>query len=145
MPALIYFGHLKNIKNDERRERMLPLFFTAICFYLGYHIISKFSPSSVINLFMFSSIMLVIAVLCISFFWKISMHMTGIGGVTGLIMILLQIYKADLIFILCVAILIAGTIATSRLALRSHTPLQLVAGYFLGILVVFGIMFQNGH
>lgn len=140
LPALIYLKHLDNVNMDEKRQRLIPLFFTTICFYGGYFIVSKFSHSMLINAFMLSASVIVFGLLFISLFWKISMHMAGIGGLTGLIIVLSTLYQIDMVLMLSAAILIAGTIATSRLAMNAHSILQVFSGYILGISVVLLIM-----
>jgi hypothetical protein len=140
LPAIIYMKHLDNVNMDEKRQRSIPLFFTAICFYAGYYIVSKFSHSMLINAYMLSATVTVFCLLLISLFWKISMHMAGIGGLTGLIIVLSTVYQIDMVLILSAAILIAGTIATSRLAMNAHSILQVFTGYLLGIMVVLLIM-----
>lgn len=140
IPALIYLKHLDNFNMDEKRERLIPLFFTTICFYGGYYIIAKFSHSILINYFLLSATVIVFGLLLISIFWKISMHMAGIGGLTGLIIVLSTTYQIDMVLMLSVAILIAGTIATSRLAMNSHSIMEILSGYLFGISVVLFIM-----
>lgn len=142
LPVLIYFQYVKEITLGERRERLIPLFFTTICFYAGYFFISKFSPVKVINLFLLSSTLVVMLILIISLFWKISIHSAGIGGITGLIIILSLTYSVDMTFFLSAAILISGFIFTARLVLNTHTILQLVAGYMVGVIAVIGFMIQ---
>ena len=142
LPVLIYFQHVKEITIGERRERLIPLFFTTICFYAGYFFISRFSPVKVINLFLLSSTFVVMLMLIISLFWKISIHSAGIGGITGLIIILSLTYSVDMTIFLSAAILISGIIFTARLVLNTHTLLQLVAGYLVGAVGVIGLMFQ---
>jgi hypothetical protein len=68
--------------------------------------------------------------------------MAGIGGITGLTLFLMQFYRADILFILCIVILITGVISSARLASGSHTLPQLLAGYFLGLALVFGLLIK---
>jgi len=140
IPALIYLKYLDNIHIDERRERLLPMFFGTICYYGGYYIISKFSPSFLINTFLLASTIIVFCLLLVSFYWKISIHMAGIGGITGLIIILSVGFRIEMVVILCLSILVAGIIASSRLALGAHNILQILAGYILGLAVVIVLM-----
>jgi hypothetical protein len=140
IPALIYVKNLDNINIDDKRQRLIPLFFTAVCFYGGYFIVSRFSHSMLINAFLLSGTLIVSCLFLISFFWKISMHMAGIGGLTGLIIVLSIFYKIDMAIILSTAILITGFIATSRLALSAHSIIEILAGYFLGLIIVMIIM-----
>lgn len=142
IPALIYFKNIKNYNINERRERLIPLFFTTVCFYIGYYYVSKITPVRLVNLFLFSSTVVIMVILFISLFWKISIHMAGIGGVTGMIIALTFIYGIDTTIILSISILMAGLIASSRLALNAHNLSQLITGFFVGTLVVFGLMLQ---
>ncbi len=142
LPVLFYFKHLKNYSLDIRRERLIPLFFTTICFYIGYYFVSKLAPVRLINLFLFSSTAVIFILLFVSLFWKISIHMTGIGGLTGMILILSFTYGIDSTIVLSFSIIVAGLIAASRLTLQSHSILQLTAGYLTGLLSVFVLMMQ---
>ncbi len=142
LPVLIYFQYVKEITIGERRERLIPLFFTTICFYAGYYFVSRFSPVKVINLFLLSSTLVVMLLLIISLVWKISIHSAGIGGIMGLIFILSVSYSVDMTFFMSAAILISGIIITARLVLNTHTLLELLAGYLLGAAAVTGVMFQ---
>ncbi len=142
LPGLLYFKHMQNYFIDERRERLVPLFFAAICYYIGYYLVTKLAPVRVINLFLFASTVVVLMILFVSLFWKISIHMAGIGGLTGMIMALSFVYGIDMTIILSISLIVAGIIASSRLALNSHTIVQLSAGYLTGAILVFGLMIQ---
>lgn len=142
LPALYFFNMLQQITMDERRQRFIPLFFTAICFFLAYYLVVKFSPIQVVNLFLFSSVVVVFVILLISVFWKISIHTSGIGGITALIVVLSMAYSVDLIVYFSLAILLSGIIASARLALQTHSLLQVIAGFVVGFLLVGGLMHQ---
>jgi len=142
IPALIYFKHLQNFTIDKRRERLIPLFFATICFYACYYFVSKLAPVKLVNLFLFSSTVVILLILFVSLFWKISIHMAGIGGLTGMILILSFTYGIDSTIVLSISIFVAGLIASSRLVLQSHSILQLIAGFFTGLLSVLILMMQ---
>jgi len=142
LPVLIYFQYVKEMTISERRERLIPLFFTTICFYAGYYFVSRFSPVKVINLFLLSSTLVVMLILIISLFWKISIHSAGIGGIMGLIIILSVSYSIDMTFFMSAAFLVSGIIFTARLTLNKHTLVELLAGYLIGVVAVASVMFQ---
>ena len=141
IPALFLFKMVQNFRLDTRQERILPLIFTTVCFYLAYFLITKHSPVRLINLFLFACVVIVLLNLAVSIFWKISIHMAGIGGMVALISILAIAYVVDVSMILTLSILLSGLIATARLALRAHTPWQIAAGFMLGFLGTGGAMF----
>jgi len=72
----------------------------------------------------------------INIWWKISLHAIGMGGITGLLVIITVLkfcYPENLIF---QAILYSGIVATARLWLNTHNLLQIVAGYVLGYIII---------
>ena len=72
-------------------------------------------------------------VYCINFFWKISAHATGIGGLLGAVIFLsFLFYKIPLVLIILLT-LCSGWVMWARLELEAHTPSQLLAGFALGI------------
>jgi membrane-associated phospholipid phosphatase len=142
IPGLMYFKHIQNYTMDARRERLIPLFFTTICYYIGYYFVAKFASVRLINIFLFSSTLVILVVLSVSLFWKISIHMAGIGGLIGMILGISLVYGIDATIILSICILAGGLIAASRLILHTHTIIQLIAGFFVGACVVFGFVLQ---
>ncbi len=142
VPALYLFKNIQHITLNERRERIIPLFFSAICYYLGYYLVSRFSSIRVIDTFLFSSVVVLFILLLVSVFWKISIHMAGLGGLTGLILMLSLLYTLDMTFFLSVAILISGIVATARLKLQSHNLLQIITGYVAGLVIVCVFLLQ---
>jgi hypothetical protein len=85
---------------------------------------------------MFAACVSVLLVLAISYFWKISAHLVGWGGVVGLIVILSYQFGSDMMIFLVVAILFSGITAFARLRLNEHIPLQVYTGFLLGLLTV---------
>ena len=142
IPALYLFKQIQNITLDERRERIIPLFFSTICFYLGYYLVSRMAPIKVIEVFLSSGVVVLLILLIVSLFWKISIHMAGVGALTGLILMLSLIYTLDMTFFLIVIVLMSGIVASARLILQVHTPLQIIVGYLTGFLVVSGFLLQ---
>ncbi len=86
---------------------------------------------------MLATIIAISIALAITFFWKISMHMIGIGGLTGAILALSLRFGIDAWMIFTVVLLISGLLGSSRLFLNAHTPAQVHTGYLLGTVVVF--------
>ena len=69
--------------------------------------------------------------------WKISAHLTGIGGLLGGVCSF-ALYYSTLPLGLVITILATSLILMyARLYLHAHTPLQVVCGFLLGILSTF--------
>ena len=89
-------------------------------------------------MFMVGSAVTVLLLALINLKWKISAHMAGIGGVVALIyQIHVQGLSAfDLLWFLCVSVIVAGLLGSSRMILRRHDMWQVLAGAALGFLCV---------
>lgn len=136
IPVLYLLKNIQHITLNERRERIIPLFITTISFYLGYYLVSRVSPIRIIDAFLFSGVIVLLILLAVSLFWKISIHMAGWGGLTGLVLVLSFVYSLDMTFFLIVIILISGIVASARITLQAHSPIQIITGYFTGLLIV---------
>ncbi len=120
----------------ERKARIYPFFYTAL-FYSGITYMFYFNLH--LNVFICSFIAMVsFALLLISFislFYKISAHIMALTAVAGyLILLQLSLPDTDLLLSICVMIGITGITASSRLFLQAHTPAQILAGCFVGLL-----------
>ncbi len=139
LPVFLYSKMIKNIQMSDRRQRIVPYFMTFISFYIAHILIKKLPISSLISAFLFAAAMTVLVILIISYFWKISSHMAGIGGLIGLILSLAFILKADLMYYLIIVVFLSGLLGTSRLALKAHNLAQIYGGFFAGMATVFSI------
>ncbi|MCU4155278.1 PAP2 family protein [Carboxylicivirga sp. A043] len=138
MPLFMLLGVIKTVYMKERRERIIPTVFTGFFYLLGFFLLNRIPVvPSFIKGFMLATIIAISIALAITFFWKISMHMIGIGGLTGAILALSLRFGIDAWMIFTVVLLISGLLGSSRLFLNAHTPAQVHTGYLLGTVVVF--------
>ena len=123
-----------------REERIFPLLTTAIFYYLTYYLLKGISVSVLFSYFMLGATLLVILCLFMNFIFKISLHMAGIGGVTGF-WIGLNIRQGtthEIFF--SVLILLCGLMGYARLQNGLHTPKEIYSGLFLGAGIMFTLM-----
>ena len=92
---------------------------------------------------MLATLMAIYVALIITFFWKISMHMIGIGGLAGAMMALSFRFGLDLWLLFSVIILASGLLGVARLQLKAHSPSQVYVGFVLGFLIVFSGIFLS--
>ena len=131
---------INSIKMESRQERVLPLTFMAIIYYITYYFINKLGILNIYSLFLVGITLLTLFTLMINFYTKISLHMIGAGAVTGILMGLAFIFQEINLFWLYSAIILSGIIAYSRVYLTNHTVRQLFYGYLLGFLTMFSIV-----
>jgi len=140
-PLLYILKQVQSIYMKTRKERVWPLIITGFFFFTGYYFLSLFSqvPAFVLK-YISATIITIYVALFITFFWKISIHMIGIGGLTGGILALAYMFGIDLHLLLSALILIAGLLGTARLYLSAHNPAQIYAGFVLGFGIVFSFV-----
>ncbi len=139
IPLFMLLGVIKSVYMKERKERILPTVFTGIFYCLGYFFLSRISiVPSFIQGFILATIIAISIALLITLFWKISMHMIGIGGLTGALLALSYRFGIDMWMLFAFVVVLAGLLGTARLYLNAHTPGQVHVGFLLGGLIVFG-------
>jgi uncharacterized membrane protein len=136
IPLFIYSGLTKNIHFSEKRERLIPLYITFIFYLAAYLLIKKLPISQVYQKFLFAACLSILLVLMISYFWRISLHLVGWGGLIGLVFSLSILFDKDLMLFLILSILLTGSIGFARLRLDAHTPLQIYSGFLVGFLTM---------
>ena len=139
MPVVIIFmlyrlGMISSITLEKREERKYPIIVTVIFYVSNYYFLSKVHLPAPYLFFLLAGMFSLLTTLIVTYFWKISMHMTGIGGLCGAFLLLGIVWPVDIRFILAGLFVIAGMTGTSRLLLNAHTPSQVAAGFFAGFL-----------
>ena len=134
--AFLFFmvksGQATDMELSNRRERVLPyLIFISSVMVCAFYMIKMMIPFWFVSLLLGVCVALIIS-LFINFFWKISAHMIGIGGLLGGIMGVAHTHVMNPYWFFISMILISGLVGTSRLFLKRHTPMQVYAGFILG-------------
>jgi hypothetical protein len=122
---------------SDREDRIFPYIITSLLYYMNFYLLRRMGVPFIIQLFSLTSVIAVIITLLVNMFWKISAHMTGIGGLTAMVMILAQFFFADVALYMISVTSIAGVIGFSRLSLNEHTPAQVYTGYFGGFIITY--------
>lgn len=76
----------------------------------------------------------------INFFWKISVHSIGVGGINGLLIGISRIMEAEITPLLFLSVLIAGLVGFARLKLNAHNYSQVYTGFLLGFFTILGTL-----
>ncbi|MEO8933873.1 MAG: hypothetical protein ABI295_06155 [Xanthomarina sp.] len=138
LPILLYYllksmGRAKSIYLDSTQERLLPLFLNGCIAVL---ILNRVLPAAeIIELYYFFVGILISTMACFILAllkFKASIHMIGITGVTMFYMALSIHFSININGTLALMFILIGAIATSRLHLKAHTPIELLIGFFIG-------------
>lgn len=137
---LLYMKQIQTVQLNERRQRRMPLLLTSISLFSLYLVLHRVFPVPVIEGFSLAVFMVVLILLFITFRFKISLHLSALGGICGLILVISVFYHRDLFFFLSISLLISGLVASSRLLLKAHNLKEIFSGYFVGFFVTFLIV-----
>jgi hypothetical protein len=129
-------GFIASYSMENRRDRILPLFTFALMLYLTSMISKNWDLPPLWNVVLLFSAMLTLMSLLLTFFYKVSLHLTGWGGLAGLIFVLIARYQVPYLFVLSGVLLVSGISAWSRAVLEKHKASEMAAGFVLGIFVM---------
>jgi len=136
IPVIHFRGIISGIHLVNRGERTTPLAITLIFYILTYYLFLQIPVYRIINGFMLGCVLCLFVSLLLSYRWKISIHMVGLGGLTALQLVLSFIHDMNLYSFLVSTILASGLAGSSRLFLEAHSPAEVYSGYFIGIILM---------
>lgn len=131
-------GTISSIHINNAQERTTPYIYSAMCFgFWCYFILEVIKLPSVWLLIALGATGALLLVTVINHWWKISAHLTAMGGLLGGICSLSLYYATAFTIPVLIVLLISLLLMYARIYLQVHTPLQVVAGYVLGIVCTF--------
>lgn len=72
----------------------------------------------------------------VTFFWKMSAHMIGLGGLLAVVWVMGTYFGSfSVVYLLMLSLGLAGIVASSRLYLDAHRPVEVYAGLLAGFLI----------
>ena len=128
-------GKVSSLEMSNHKERSLPLFKTVIWMSFGYYLLQNllfYTP--ILKAELLGAIIIILIAAIVSKYWKISLHLLGIGGVVG-VFIALQIMHGDFLYLLLLFILLSGLLGVARIKQKAHNYAQVYAGFLVGLSV----------
>jgi hypothetical protein len=136
IPLFIYQNLIRNIEMQNKKERLVPFSVITILYFLAYFLMSQMGvPPTILKVILAGGILTLLIVM-ITIWWKISVHMAGIGALSAAVFSFAIILRADFTMFLLITLFIAGILGTARMVLKSHTPAEIYSGFGLGVLVL---------
>lgn len=129
-------GRISDYRIDNRRERYLPLLIGAVCYLLCALTIAKIPSVEFLRKFMVAAACCELMCLVVSFYWKISLHLTGMGAVVALMVVMNVAGVGNMMVPLMISVLCAGALASARLYLGCHNGCQVLAGFSGGFVIM---------
>ncbi|MUH38114.1 hypothetical protein D9O36_19865 [Zobellia amurskyensis] len=140
IPIIVYFilrnlGLAQTVFMSSLKERRYPLYIHII---LLLFVVYKVIPNTNIVELYFYFIGLIISalttLLLLFMKFKVSMHLMGMGSFVMFLIALSIHFEVNITIGLSIFTLLTGLVGTSRLYLKSHTPVEVVLGFLIGFL-----------
>ena len=119
---------------------MVPYIISIVCYFACYFVLNLLHIPHFMSSILVAALIIQIICAFINIWWKISTHSAAIGGIAGALLSFAMIFAFNPIWWLCVVLILSGMVGTSRMILRQHTLLQIVVGFFVGLIVAFFII-----
>ncbi len=140
IPILLFFllktlGIIQSIHLKTVKERKVPIILQCLLVILVLKMV--FQPNMYPELyFFFVGILfsLITAFVLVSAKFKVSLHMIGIAGVTMFLIALSIHFKINALVTIGFLLFVNGWVASSRLHTKSHNNIELIFGFFVGII-----------
>lgn len=139
--AILALNPKFDISMNHHRDRLLPLVFSSVFYYLGFVLLSRMRAIPVFKLFMIASVLVIVVLLLISLKWKISNHMAAIGGLTATLLALSFRLGVNPYGSVILVIFVSGLLGTARIILKKHNIWQVLSGYVLGFSVLYLVVY----
>ena len=126
----------------SREKRLVPYILTIISYGFCLTLLERFNVPRYMSGIVVASLLALVLCAIINVWWKISSHMVSIGGLAGGLMCFGELFAFNPIWWLCLVLILAGCLGTSRITLRIHTLSQVLGGFFLGVVcAIVGILY----
>jgi hypothetical protein len=119
----------------EVKERKWPLLFYAFLnIIIMKYVLDIFDYPELYYFFLGVFISTLLGLILVISKLKISLHMMGLAGITGFVILISLHFNLNLIFTISFLIAILGLTASSRLYYKAHSNSELVVGLLIGLL-----------
>jgi hypothetical protein len=132
---LVKKGKVASLEMANYKERPKPLIYSALTMFIGYSVLeSILTLAPVLKAELLAAIIIVGLASFISKYWKISLHMLGVGGGTGALIGIHFLY-GGLSQLIILAILISGILGIARINEKAHNYAQIYVGFLVGLFI----------
>mgnify|MGYP003418202446 FL=1 len=129
---------LKKVKSFTEatiEERRLPIFIQVILLYclLNFNVLETHFPE-LYKFFQAGFISSFLVFVAVMLRFKASLHMIGITSLFVFVVMLSSYLEIEATYTIAYLIMCMGFVASSRLFMKAHTPIELIAGMIIGVL-----------
>ncbi len=123
---------ISSVRMISKEERIYPLLAQSVFFYLTYYLLKQAQVPMVFSFYMLGATFLAVCALVITFYYKISLHMMGMGGIFGFLLGLSMRFDLPIPATIAGLILISGIVGAARIKSDSHKISEVYSGFLVG-------------
>ena len=126
----------------DRKKRFVPYLLTIICYVSCLVMMVRIGLPRYMTGIILATLMAMVICIVVNIKWKISEHMTAIGGVIGGLIAFSFLFNYNPTVWLSLFILLAGVLGSARIILRHHTLPEVLTGFTVGaVCAILGILY----
>lgn len=127
--------YISSLAIPQVPERRVPYLITLLLYLVTLYLFLQFDLPRLIYKYLAGACISIFLLFLLSLMRiKASAHMAGISGLLGGLIFTSLILSVNLIDFIYPTILMCGLLATARLKLKAHKPIEVFAGFFIGLL-----------
>lgn len=134
---LKHFKIISSYHMHHHQERIIPMMIVFLCYFAGVFVLNKFNAPIIFPLLLALSTIGIGLAGLISLVWKISAHLTGIGGLIASLMVVSFHLNENYSLLIGGIVLLGALVTWARLYLEAHTRDQVLAGFILGFSAIY--------
>ena len=116
----------------SRERRVIPYVISIISYMMGYYLMTAVHVPFFVCAVLIAALVIQVACAIVNLFVKVSTHMAAIGGVAGALTAFGMVFGFNPVWWLCLVLIVAGLVGTSRMVLRQHSLNEITFGFLLG-------------
>lgn len=130
-------GLVRSLHFEEVKDRRVPFLIVTLFYLLTTLFLQQKSELDPILWQGMGVITAAVAFLTVvTFFWKMSAHMTGLGGVLAVVWVMgSYVGSFSVVYLLLLSLGLTGIVASSRLYLDAHRPVEVYVGLLAGFII----------
>jgi len=141
LPLLKFQKLISSYNLVDRKERIIPIILSIIFYFMGFYLMTKIPMTNIIQTFYKAMMIAILGVAIVSLYWKISIHMTSMGGLFAVTTFMNIYYQSNSFSWIIIVLILAGIMGSSRLLLGRHRPSQVYIGFLWGFASVFSVLY----
>lgn len=138
LPTLLIFLYRRYqgwnpMELGHKERRMVPYAISILCYFCCVYLMNSIHIPHFMGSIVGCALVIQIVCAIINVWWKISTHTAAIGGFAGALCMFSLYFGFNPVWWLCLMLILAGILGTSRMILRQHSLSQVVGGFVVGL------------